>query len=103
MQKLKSNPRGLQPLLAPAIGSGLILEKHLEAVLERSHIRVLAALEFETLWNDLDRPALMWCVLASFEAEEKVPWEFWVNAEGIHGTLGIGGRVGSQPLFCKTC
>jgi hypothetical protein len=88
--------------LAPA-GRGLVLEQHLEPILQRSHIRIPAALELETLRDDLDGPAQMRGVLASLEAEKEVAREIRVDAKGIHRTLWVGGGVGSQPLFCAMC
>lgn len=39
-------------------------------------------------------------MLASFEAQEEIAGVFGIDAEIVHGSLGIGFSVCCQPSFC---
>lgn len=41
-------------------------------------------------------------VLASFEAQEEIAGVFGIDAEVVHGSLGIGFGVCCQPSFCES-
>lgn len=40
-------------------------------------------------------------MLASFEAQEEITGVFGIDAEIVHGSLGIGFSVCCQPSFCE--
>ncbi len=85
----ESNPNPLRPLNAarktfapnqdriveegienrlPSLRALHILEKELESIAQRPHIRIHISLQLKRLWNNLHRPILYLGVLASFEA-----------------------------------
>jgi hypothetical protein len=61
------------------------------------------AAHFEFSGADLERPGALWFLVAELEAEPEVTGVLGHAAEGVHGSVGIGGAVVLEPLFCEGC
>ena len=77
-----------------------VREQKLEAIAQRSHVRVHVLLELERLRNNFDSPVLNLGVLTSFEAQEEIARVLGIDAEIVNGSLGVGFCVGGQPSLC---
>ena len=76
-----------------------IRKQQLEPVTQRPHIRVHIPLQLKSLRHHLDSPMLHLCVLARFEAQQKVAGVLGVDAEVVDGTFRVGLGVGCQPVL----
>lgn len=74
----------------------------LEAVLQRLHVGVLVALEFEAGGDDFGVPYDGFGLVVLLEHQHEVARVAGVEAEGVDAALGaVGERVGAEPFVCE--
>jgi hypothetical protein len=56
-------------------------------------------LQLKRIRHNFDGPVAQWCILSSFEAEEKESGVLGVYAERVHATFGIRLAVCFEPFF----
>lgn len=72
----------------------------LEAVAQRLHVGVRLLEQLKSSRHDFNVPRRYLGLLPGLEAEVEVSGILRVEAESVHGSFGIGVRVGCQPSLC---
>lgn len=98
--RFRSRPTYLSP---PSRGRPsvrqVILDEQLKPVPQRPRIGVLIPLELECVGYDFDWPVAQRSVLTCFKAQKEVAGILGVNAECVHGALGVGFSICREPLL----